>query len=91
MSLLADHPDLISKLRISIDSLHWHPVPTGNRTMWRIGLPRKLTLQEKILIVQHLGLPKGRFGYRTNEENDAPELHIYSEPSNGQETLKGEA
>ena len=80
MSLLADCPDLISKLRISIDSLRWNPEPTGERQVWRIGLPRPLNLVEKIAIVKHLGLPHGRFGYRVNAENGSPELHIYSEP-----------
>lgn len=80
MSLLADHPDLISKLRISIASLHWNPVPTGNRTVWRIGLPRKLDMVEKVLIVQHLGLVRGQFAYH-DSETGSPELHIYSEPA----------
>ena len=48
----SDCPDLISKLRTSIDSLDWSPVPTGNRRMWRIGLPRKLDIVEMVLALQ---------------------------------------
>lgn len=80
MTMLADHPDLISKLRISIDSLEWNPVPTGNRREWRIGLPRKLDMAEMVLVVQHLGLVRGQFAYRDSDKG-SPELHIYSEPA----------
>lgn len=79
MKLFEDHPDLISKLRISIESLTWNPVATGNRREWRIGLPAKPDMAEMVMIVQHLGLVQGQFAYRSSETG-SPELHIYSEP-----------
>lgn len=79
MSMLSDHPDLISKLRISIASLSWNPMATGNRRKWRIGLPAKPDTAEMVLIVQYLGLVQGQFSFAVSE-NGNPELHIYSEP-----------
>jgi hypothetical protein len=79
MGMLSDHPDLISKLRVSIDSLEWNPVATGNRREWRIGLPRKLDMAEMVMVVMHLGLEQGQFSFRESDSG-SPELHIYSEP-----------
>lgn len=78
--VFGDCPDLISKLRTSIDSLEWSPIPTGERRTWRIGLPRNLEPTEMVLVVYWLQLPPGRFSFSKNETSGSPELHIFSEP-----------
>jgi hypothetical protein len=84
--------ELIPKLRISIANLSWSPVVTGGeRKEWRIGMPRLMDCSEMFMIVAHLGLAPGRFAFKPTEKGESHNLHIYSEPANGKETIQGEA